>query len=797
MKAPKLSFCLFSFLLFSIGGALFSTIYSQSSSYTIVDYYYNFLPLNFLLHVFIFFMFFCISWAVLSKLDSIVFKLDFQSSLKENFIPYIPFAFFLVSSLILQYYFDRHDLRLRLKIFLLFIAISFIYLKLDQIRRHLKESTFWDDLWEKFKAIPIKKKSVFLFMVAFLIYNVCAFIIVEKGITFSGDEPYYLLTTHSIFQDKDINVANNYANKDYFHFYSKEQNPKLKLGIYAREGKKGRGELYPINLPGVSFLVLPYYWLSQFFHGKMLTFLIKASISIWAALLGVQLYLFAKEAWKKENVSLLLWFFYSFTSPILFYSIHIYPEVPIAFFSLYIYRKVRSKIPLSLHSIILMGFFISLFPWFGLKYNTILWPLLFVSIYYLLKEHKIRLKVFYFLALPVLSIGLFYFFLYKIYGSFSPIVVYEGVMTPEKLRSFKEVVLSVPLIMRIDTFFDYFLDQRDGLLLYSPIYFFSLLGIIEALKRGKKELFMLLFISLPFLLNYAFFTHRQGYCPQGRILTPISWIGAVFIGYFIVYNSKKLSSAIFWFLSILSVAIASLLLFNPSFLYQPTTHEFTSRAGDFFVWLSNINIFLPNYLPSFIKIDNRSYLPNYFWIMAIVIFIISYILIKKDIRTKFSHPVFFSSLLLPVVFFLWVLFPRTVLYPTRVFHYSPQKALGFYLFPMGKGVVAKKMAEFYLHREHSYKILFSSKKKLEKIRLTFGSETGEYDLNISFFDIPLFKGTTFYEKKEFIFAPTGYYSFKNLYLYELNLDLKKLSSESMLSAPYFFQVFPLKGKTRG
>jgi hypothetical protein len=219
-----------------------------------------------------------------------------------------------------------------------------------------------------------------------------------------------------------------------------------------------------------------------------------------------------------------------------------------------------------------------------------------------------------------------------------------------------------------------------------------------------------LFISLPFLLNYAFLTHRQGYSPQGRILTPLSWLGAIMLGYFIMHNRKKLYSLLFWFFCLISLFVVALQLLHPYFLYQPTTHEFTSRPGEMFVFLSNTFMFLPSSLPSFIKVDNTGYLPNYFWILGLIIFILTYALLKKEIRFKSSFHYFFSFFLVLGFFFLWCLFPRSVLYPVRAFQYSPQRTLGFYLFPMGKGVIAKKKAELYLHREGSYKILFSTRK---------------------------------------------------------------------------------------
>jgi hypothetical protein len=267
----------------------------------------------------------------------------------------------------------------------------------------------------------------------------------------------------------------------------------------------------------------------------------------------------------------------------------------------------------------------------------VFWPLLLVSVYFLLKEHKVRWQVAYFLVLPAVSVVLFYFFVYSIYGTVNPISIYEGLLTPEKLKAFKDLVLSIPFWLRIDSFFDYFLDQRDGLLLYAPFYFFFFAGIVEMFRRSKKDLIALLFISVPFLLNYAFLTHRQGFCPQGRILTPLSWILIVFVGYFFVYNRKKVYSHLFSLGCAVSFIIAVLLLVHPSFLYQSTTHIHTFRAGDLFLFLSSLNVYVPGFLPSFIKVNNLSYVPNYVWLGLIIIFILSQSCSDTPSESGFLH----------------------------------------------------------------------------------------------------------------------------------------------------------------
>jgi hypothetical protein len=791
MQKSRFPIIFVSLILFSLGLSYFAMLHSQTSSFTILDHEYRLSPIFFLVFLLLFSLLVFV-WLFLTHMEVKTYGSERNTSLWNNFLSQVPLSFFLLTPLILNHYLNRGDLKTRLNLFLVSIFLCVLYLFLLHWGRFLNIRSAINKTLQSFSHLPPRKKFVILFFAAFLIYNLCTFVLVSQKITFSGDEPYYLLTSHSLLKDKDINVANNYAQEDYFSFYSKEKNPRFRLGMYAREGQKGPSYIYPINLPGVSVLALPYYWLSQHFRGDLLTFILKGSLIIWGVLLGLQLYLLAKEQWGDEKIALQLWLLYSFSAPVLFYAIHLYSEIPIALFSIYTYRKIRSKKSLTLFHYFFLGFLLSLFFWFGLKYNLLFGTLLLVSLYFLLKEHRAGIKILCFLLFPLLSLALFYSFIHSIYGTFSPFSVYEGVLTPERLLAFKDAALSAPLSMRIDTLLNYFLDQRDGLLLYSPFYVFAFLGFVEIFRRSKKDFFILLFIPAPYLLNYAFFTHRQGYSPQGRILTPVSWILGLAVGYFLIHNRQRIYAFLFWFLSTMGVVMAIFLLWHPHFLYQPTTNEFTSRAGEMFVHISNMYIFLPHYLPSFIKVNNIGYIPNYLWILAIVIFVCAYAFIKREMRLKRTFYYVFALSLLLCVFLLWVLFPRPSLYDTRTFRYSPQVALGYYLFPMGDGVVVKKTAEFYLHRENNYRILFSSRRARENLQLNFGSEKGEYEVRLNFFDLPIFEGKTSYEKRAITLNPPVYYPYKDLYLYEINLNLTKLSSESMLVDPFFFQIVPIR-----
>ena len=75
---------------------------------------------------------------------------------------------------------------------------------------------------------------------------------------------------------------------------------------------------------------------------------------------------------------------------------------------------------------------------------------------------------------------------------------------------------------------------------------------------------------------------------------------------------------------------------------------------------------------------------------------------KKSGGVRPTIPV---AVALAAVFFLWVFFPRVVLYPRQTFTYDSGERLATYLYPLGPGVVAKNEGEFWLHAAQTYKVV--------------------------------------------------------------------------------------------
>ncbi|PWT88795.1 MAG: hypothetical protein C5B54_10045, partial [Acidobacteria bacterium] len=59
-------------------------------------------------------------------------------------------------------------------------------------------------------------------LILFCFFSIIALCITSRQMVPTGDEPHYLITAHSIAVDGDIQLLNNYQEKDYRLFYPGE-----------------------------------------------------------------------------------------------------------------------------------------------------------------------------------------------------------------------------------------------------------------------------------------------------------------------------------------------------------------------------------------------------------------------------------------------------------------------------------------------------------------------------------------------------------------------------------------------
>jgi hypothetical protein len=727
-------------------------------------------------------------WLGYSSFFSRLCKLDRGSFAFQDFLTYIPLLFLVLLPLLLTRYLDSGDLLERASILSGSVLLAVFYLKATVLYRHRTRNKFDPPrLRGKISSLSPRKKLALLFLAALILYNAGSVLLTSSGQTFAGDEPHYLLISHSLLEDGDIDLSNNYENRDYQDIMLAQ----VRIDPHLAPGTKSR---YSFHSPGTSFLLLPFYALASLFKGKLLVFFIRLGMSVFGALLGIQVFLFTNQEWKNEKLALGIWFLYSFSSPVFFYSLHVYPEIFIALFSLTAFRLLRFSSSLSRTRLLFLGFLISCFIWFhAIKYIFIMVPLFIYAVWTLFKKHKVGWNLLYFFIFPSILTSFYFLFQYTFYGSLSlASISWRGAMTPqESLAYFKSIATGIPFRYRWETLAGYFFDQKDGLLLYAPFYFFAFLGCVEIARRNVRFLLLLLFLTVPYVLNSALLTQRSGYAPQARPLVAVSWGLIILVGYFLRYNSKKIFKILFNGCVFIGFCFVFLLLKNPLALYQLTTAGTTERFGHLFLLLSNLRFSLYNYLPSYIKTENAGWTPNLAWAAGVLLFVSLYIASKNhSFRMKISHHLGIVSFGILLIFFWLALNPRTVLlYPENTPYPSGQK-ITFY--SLGRVAQMQEPGEFQLPRANrAYIFHFTSWQKLKGLRLSFGSPDGVFDVEIELFDQVLYKGQASPEIATLELAAPHSYRFKNTNLYRVTIRLQRKSGVIAFAKPFRFSILPI------
>ena len=293
---------------------------------------------------------------------------------------------------------------------------AILYLKttlfLGEIKRREElDSTFVAAI----RRVPLRKKSLLLFALAAFLYCAGGTSLVLQDVYFSGDEPHYLIISHSLLKDGDFEINNNYRNRDYLLYMPRE----TKLTAHKRSGSK-----YSFHQPGLSIVAMPVYALALLFKGGNRR---SSSVFLWAfisALLSLQIFLIFRQNGNNDRLALKMWALYCFTSPVFFYGFHFYTEPFIALFSLYIFRRIQFGRFFHVPQLLRLGTVVGVFIWFNdVKYLLIAVPLVLYAVWILRRKHGLRSRIFSFLLPFLLLAGLYYVLQYALRGSLSPIAI--------------------------------------------------------------------------------------------------------------------------------------------------------------------------------------------------------------------------------------------------------------------------------------------------------------------------------------------------------------------------------------
>ncbi|MDQ5864334.1 MAG: hypothetical protein M3390_01210 [Chloroflexota bacterium] len=354
----------------------------------------------------------------------------------------------------------------------------------------------------------------------------------------TGDEPFYLMTTISIWKDGDLNECNNYRQVDEASFHPAFYDP---WKGYPR-GWKGWGstpfpltphpaklvpssrmcadiydwdsvpipayatgdELYSKHGLGLSLLILPAFVAG----GRELVVYFLVALG---ALLAANVYLLGRESATRVWPALLTWVALAFTVPQLPYSYLIFPELPAALFVIYAYRRIRLW-DNNLLQVAAIGTSIAFLPWLHYRFVPVSAALFIYFMYASVKRGTPRRLLSYSLVIGqcVLSAGLLMYFFYHRYQQ-----VYPNVSDHAGSSDVAGTLRGAAGLL---------IDVQWGLFIAAPIYVLAIVGVIlmAVHKTHRRDLLWLALVFVPYfgvIANYAQFWGE--WCPPARYLASI------------------------------------------------------------------------------------------------------------------------------------------------------------------------------------------------------------------------------------------------------------------------------------
>jgi hypothetical protein len=570
-------------------------------------------------------------WGFLLLCFGIVLMFEYIFGFRERKIVN-PYYLMIFSPLLLLEYSSITDFRIRALCFVLLI-----YLVNASYHRGVK----------KFNVSLLKARPMVVWFMAFIVFALAAVVLYRQGIHLSGDEPHYIMITQSLVEDGDFDLKNNMEEKTYYRY----------LPVELRfHGGDYKGKYRSFHLPGVSLLLIPFYWL---FHvldlGKVLApaLYFRLVAAVLNAFFAFCLFYILKRKFPDRDITG-FWLLVLCLFPLVFHAVHLYPELPAATLMMgaYLFTFGDKK------NYLLAGLLLSLIPWFHVKYIPPLLVLAAAILYRLFKPfrpfwplEKGKVKgLLQFVFFPVIGVILLVIYSKTLYGSYSPTDIFP-----------KESYWSVPWLLRLKVFLAYFLDQRDGLLFYSPLFFL----FFFSWKRRLEGQFLLLGLAFVYIFFHAFTTVRGAYAPAGRPLMFVSWIFILFIAHFYFHTLKERagSRGVFTYRLLVGLSFFVLLwlIYYPLFMYQPVFAGTLQRASGLNLFLGSDFMPLWQFFPSFLTQPLSSHPANFVWIgfLFIALLIFYWGPLKRIKKPLFTHaPAVIALVLFLLAVFLYCIYPH-------------------------------------------------------------------------------------------------------------------------------------------
>jgi hypothetical protein len=307
----------------------------------------------------------------------------------------------------------------------------------------------------------------------------------------AGDEPHYLVMAQSIWRDGDLKIENNHTRRDYAEYFRRDLDPH-----YLTRGSDG--EIYSIHPVGMPVLIAPIYAVGGY-RGVVLAFVLMAALAaalMWQTMARVS---------GAIGASTFAWAAVVLTTPFLYNSFAVYPEIPAALAVIVAFALLThpGTSPGSTGRWAAVGVAAGALPWLSTKYAPmsamlialglarIAWPTgsRISDVFGVWTSGSRRFRALIpagALLLPYgLSLLAWFTFFYVIWGTPRPQAPYGALV---QTRPFN-LVFGAPGLL---------FDQEYGLLPYAPVYILVASGLWVMWRAGNELRRLAFEVSLTF-----------------------------------------------------------------------------------------------------------------------------------------------------------------------------------------------------------------------------------------------------------------------------------------------------------
>lgn len=346
---------------------------------------------------------------------------------------------------------------------------------------------------------PLLTGALAMFLILVLAYSFSVDIRASRGAKITGDEPFYLLTTQSLIQDRDLDLRHQYATESYKEFFDHPG------GLWRQSVPLDDGTLLSPHNPGLSVLIIPGFWLAGL-TGAQWQLLILAALTFSLA------YLLCARLTGAHIVSWLATLAVALTASAFVYSTEIYPEMPAAL------ALIVSLIIVSLGGkagpwrAIFLALSLTAMVWMGVRYAPLS---VLAGLYFLATagpSGRIAL-----VAAGSLAAGSFIWFHLDVFGTLTPYsvgTVYAGHSTLQVLDQ------HIAYGDRIYRLWGLFIDQRFGLARWAPVLLPAVLGMVLLLwHKGLPRLVVALVAAQILIATFVAITMMGWWFPGRTMVT--------------------------------------------------------------------------------------------------------------------------------------------------------------------------------------------------------------------------------------------------------------------------------------